>query len=158
MKPTLYMETSIVSYLTARPSRDLIALAHQEITRKWWSDALPKFQVFISEVVIDEAKRGDIEAARKRLKALEDFAGLPILQEVEDLAEVYMKEFNLPPDASRDALHIAVASVHAIDYLLTWNCSHIANGVVRKRIREINTREGFSIPIICTPEELKDEI
>jgi predicted nucleic acid-binding protein len=156
-KPTLYLETSIVSYLTSRISRDVVILAHQEITQRWWDDSLSKFDVYISQLTLEESGRGDQEAAKERLEALADFPGLPITEEIERLAAVYMKEIGMPPKAMRDALHIAVASVHGMDYLLSWNCKHIANGYIRRRIREINMREGFLTPTICTPEELLDE-
>lgn len=156
-KPSLYIETSIVSYLKSRLSRDVVILSHQEITQRWWYDSIKKFNVYISQLTLEEAGRGDKQAAKERLGALADFRGLPISSEIEKLASVYIKEIKMPPKAMRDALHIALASVHGMDYLLTWNCKHIANGYIRRKIREINTREGFQTPTICTPEELIDE-
>lgn len=157
IKPSLYLETSVISYLTSRLSRDVIILAHQEITQRWWIDSLSKFNVYISQLTIEEAGCGDKEAAKERLKTLSYFPGLPITEEIESLAAIYIKEIQMPSKAMRDALHIAIASVHGMDYLLTWNCKHIANGYIRRKIREINMREGFSTPTICTPEELLDE-
>jgi len=156
-KPKLYLETSIVSYLKSHPSRDIVILAHQEITRRWWNNCLTNYDVFISEVVLEEARQGNAEAAKERLAVLAKFPGLSITKDVEHLAAIYMRELTIPAKAARDALHIALASVHDMDYLLSWNCKHIANGFIRRRIREVNTREGYSIPTICTPEELLDE-
>ena len=151
------METSIVSYLKSHPSRDIVILAHQEITRRWWKNCLTNYDVFISEIVLEGARRGNVEAAKERLAVLAKFPGLSIIKDVEHLAAIYARELTIPAKALRDALHIALASVHAMDYLLSWNCKHIANGFIRRRVREINTREGYSIPTICTPEELFDE-
>lgn len=151
------METSIVSYLKSHPSRDIVILAHQEIIRRWWKNCLTNYDVFISEIVLEGARRGNVEAAKERLAVLAKFPGLSIIKDVEHLAAIYARELTIPAKALRDALHIALASVHAMDYLLSWNCKHIANGFIRRRVREINTREGYSIPTICTPEELLDE-
>ena len=155
-KPTLYLETSVVSYLTARPSRDVVTLGHQEITRLWWRNCLFNYETFISQVVLDEAGRGDPQAAQRRLKVLEGFPTLGVSPDVERLAALYMKELQMSDQEARDALHISLASVWAMDYLLTWNCQHIASGRVRRHVREINTREGVFMPTICTPEELLD--
>ena len=155
-RATLYLETSVVSYLTARRSRDIIVLAHQGITSDWWHGSQSKFEIFVSEIVLAEARAGDSDAARARLKVLEPFPTLPLLPEVEQLADTYMREIPFPARAARDALHIALASVHEMEYLATWNCRHIADGRVRRRVRDINTREGLAVPTICTPEELLD--
>jgi predicted nucleic acid-binding protein len=156
-RPSVYIESSVVSYLTARPSRDVVALAHQKITRLWWKKCLPQYDVYISEVVLEEVRRGDPEAAVDRAKAVLDFPLLPIIPGVEALAAVYARELQYPEHSLRDALHIALASVHGVDYLVTWNCTHIANAHVRPRLAAINTNEGVPIPVICTPEELLDD-
>ena len=155
-RATLYLETSVVSYLAARRSRDIIVLAHQELTRDWWQGSQSKFEIFVSEIVLEEARAGDSDAADARLKALDPFPTLPLVPEVEQLADTYMREVPFPAKAARDALHIALASVHGMEYLVTWNCRHIADGRVRRRVRDINAREGLSVPTICTPQELLD--
>jgi predicted nucleic acid-binding protein len=154
MKEKLYLETSVISYYTARPSRDLILLAHQEITRQFWEKALNDFEVFISQAIVDEISKGDREASERRMALIKGFSYLAINENVEKLAELYMKRLGLPPKAYSDAIHIAVACNHDIDYLATWNCSHIANGVIIKRVMKINSSEGKKTPVICTPEEL----
>lgn len=156
-KPRLYIESSVVSYRVSRPSRDVIVLAHQEITRTWWKTCLPRYDVCISQVVVEEIRRGDPEAAARRLDSVSGFVYLPISEKVEQLAAVYLDDLLFPEKALRDTLHIALASVHDVDYLVTWNCAHIANAHIRRRLAEINAREGVSVPVICTPEELLDE-
>lgn len=155
--PKVYIESSVVSYHVARPSRDVVALAHQEITREWWMNRLPRFEPYVSELVLEEIRRGDSEAATERLRSVERFPLLPISREVESLAAIYAQELCLPEKALRDTIHIAVAAVHGIDYLVTWNCAHIANAQIRPALAEINLREGVPVPIICTPEELLDD-
>ena len=158
MKESIYLETSVISYYTSRPSRDIIALAHQEITREWWPGALKRFEVFISQAVIDEAGSGDIEAAKKRLEILNDFPCLEINEKVEELAKKYMESLNIPKKSLRDAFHLAISSVHNIDYLVTWNCTHIASGEIIKKLTKLNLLLGVHIPVICTPETLMKEV
>lgn len=156
-KPSAYIETSVVSYYTARRSRDLIVAAHQEITYAWWDGHLHEYSAYVSQMVLEEIRRGDPAAAAGRLAAV---SGLRILQtssEIEPLAASYLTELRLPQDALYDTLHIALASIHGLDYLVTWNCRHIANAHLRRRLAEINVRLGVSTPIICTPEELLDD-
>ena len=156
-KPSAYIETSVVSYYTVRRSRDLIVAAHQEITYAWWDEHLHEYAVYISQVVLEEIHRGDPAAAAERLTAVSEFQVLPASPEIEPLAVSYLTELRLPQDALYDTLHIALASIHCVDYLVTWNCRHIANAHLRKRLAEINMRLGVSTPIICTPEELLDD-
>ena len=154
MKPKVYLETTIPSYLMARPSRDLITAAHQEITREWWETRRHDFDLFISQMVIDEASAGDQEAAARRLEIL---AALPLLDpgdEAAGLAQALIEHVPLPESAAADALHIAIAVVNGMDFLLTWNYTHIANAALRSRIEAVCHRQGFEAPIICTPEEL----
>jgi hypothetical protein len=154
MKPKVYRETTIPSYLMARPSRDLITAAHQQITREWWETRRQDFDLFISQMVIDEASAGDQEAAARRLEIL---ATLPLLDpgdEAAELAQALIEHIPLPESAAADALHIAIAVVNGMDYLLTWNCTHIANAALRGKIEAVCRRQGFEVPIICTPEEL----
>ncbi len=154
MKESIYLETTVVSYYASKPSRDIIVLAHQEITREWWDTALKRYDAFISEIVVEEARAGDPDAAKKRLALLKRFTHLDLNPTVEKMAQVYVEKLKIPPKALRDAVHLAVASVHSVDYLVTWNCSHIANGEVIKKLMQINMSHGIKTPIICTPEEL----
>jgi hypothetical protein len=156
-RPTAYIETSIVSYLAARPSRDLIVAAHQQLTTAWWADQSQGYELFISQIVLNEARAGDKEFAGKRLAAIE---GLPLLEINDDvirLAENLVASHAVPKKAAQDALHIAVACVNGVDFLLTWNCRHIANAAMRSRIDMVCRTSGYAPPVICTPEELEDQ-
>ena len=156
MKPTVYVETTIPSYLTAWPSRDLVRAAHQQITREWWARR-DGFDLYSSRLVVRECQAGDAQAAADRLAAL---AGVPLLEqeaEVAELAEALMRGVPLPEKAAADALHIATAAVHGMHYLLTWNCTHIANVSLRPRIEAVCRAAEFEPPLICTPEELPTE-
>jgi predicted nucleic acid-binding protein len=154
MKPKIYIETTIPSYLTARPSRDLIRAAHQEITREWWEDRRSAFELFVSQAVIQEAGAGDPTAAAERLALLTDLPVLVIATEVESFGQELLHRLPLPLKAAVDALHISYAAVYGMDYLLTWNCKHIANATLRKRIITVCESSGYTPPLICTPEEL----
>ena len=123
----MYLETTIPSYLTSRPSRDLIIAGHQQLTREWWENRRDAFQLFLSQLVIDEASAGDPAAARERLKALRDLPLLDITPEVTELASRILDSGKIPRKAATDAAHIAIAAVHGMDFLVTWNCVHIAN-------------------------------
>ena len=154
---TVYVETSIFGYLTARPSRDLLAAARQQITERWWHDHRSHFRLFVSLVVEREAGRGDKEAAARRAVAI---AGIPLLainNAARDLAKRLIEEKAVPAEAAEDALHIALAAVHRIDYLLTWNFRHIDSAEKKPAIRAYCAIEGFPCPEICTPEELMGE-
>jgi len=152
MKPRLYVETTIPSYLTSRPSRDLIVAGHQQITREWWEKRRDAFQLYISQLVVDEASAGDPAAARERLKVIQDLPLLDITPEVEVLASGI-----IPRKAATDAAHIAVAAVHGLDFLIAWNCVHIANASIAKAVAKICGQYGCECPGICTPEELLEE-
>lgn len=152
--PRLYLETSVISYYSARPSRDVVTLAHQQLTRDWWQTQLPRYEVFVSDLVYLEAEQGDPDAIRRRKETLEDFGILMTNDSIRALAGIYSKRIPLPEKAGADALHLAIASWHSMDYLLTWNCRHIANGYVIRRIAEINMEMAKVSPTICTPEEL----
>jgi predicted nucleic acid-binding protein len=156
MKESIYLETTVVSYYTSKPSRDIIVLAHQEITRQWWPMAMERYNVFISEIVVEEASFGDTEAAKRRLMELKDFPHLELSDKIEEITQVYMDRLDIPEKSFRDAAHLAVASVHNIDYLVTWNCAHLANGEIIKKLMKINKSFGIDTPIICTPEELME--
>ena len=154
MKPKLYLETTVPSYLTAWPSRDLIRAGHQQITKEWWQTRRAGFDCYISQFVLDEAGAGDPQAARERLAAIQ---GLPVLDLTEDVAEVagaLRTSLALPSTAVTDAAHIAIAAVHGMHFLLTWNCTHIANAEMAVAIAQACQARGFVCPVICTPEEL----
>jgi hypothetical protein len=156
MKPTVYVETTIPSYLTAWPSRDLVRAAHQQITREWWAQR-EGFDLYASRLVVQECQAGDAQAAADRLATL---AGILLLEqeaEAAELAEALLRNVPLPPNAAADALHIATAAVHGMQYLLTWNCTHIANVALRPRIEAVCRSTGYEPPLICTPEELPTE-
>ena len=154
MKASIYLETSVVSYLTAVMSNDLIIAGHQKITYDWWKNRRSKFNIYISQLVIQEAGDGDKEAAKRRLEILNDIPLLELTTEAVDLARIFVKKGPIPAKAIEDALHIAVATVNGMDYLLSWNCSHIANAEIWKGIIKIAHKKGYDSPIICTPEEL----
>ena len=156
VKPTVYIETSIISYLTANSSRDLIVAAHQQITVEWWKEVRPDVECFVSAFVIQEASRGDSELARKRLNSIAAFSVLELNEEVEELAREYFVAINIPARAKIDAFHLAIAAWYKMDYVLSWNCKHIASGRVQKMLQEINARLKVHTPILCTPEELME--
>lgn len=155
-KPAIYVETSVVSYLVARPSRDLIVAAHQQITVEWWRTQRQEYDLFISQIVIDEARAGDKEMAAKRMAAIESLSLLEINEDVMHLAQELLKSGAVPQKAAPDALHISAACVGGVDYLLTWNCKHIANAKMRNAIELTCRSAGYTTPIICTLEELED--
>ena len=154
IRPRVYLETSVVSYLVARPSRDIVVLGHQETTRAWWDCSVALHEVYVSELVHLEVGRGDPGAASQRLKAIAQFPVLAISEEARGLADLYVREIPLPVKASADALHLAIATLNRMDYVVTWNCEHIARGRVKRRLAEINRAKDLPIPTICTPEEL----
>lgn len=156
MKPRLYLETTIPSYLTSRPSKDLIVSAHQQITRERWRIRRDAFEIYTSQFVTDEAGEGDKKAAQKRLELLLPFSLLNVTESVLQLASAFLDKGIIPEKAARDAAHIAIAAVHGIEYLLTWNCTHIANAMISKRVQKTCEQNGFLCPVICTPEELME--
>ncbi len=156
MREKVYLETTVISYLTAWRSPQLLMAAHQEATRIWWDEQKNSFDIFTSEAVIEEASAGDPEAAQRRLSVLEDIPELDITDNVRDLAKSLLANTPLPEKAQIDALHIAVATVHGMDYLLTWNCCHIANATFRHRIDTVCESAGYQAPILCTPLELME--
>jgi len=157
MKKSVYIETSVPSYLSARPSRDVRAAAWQQITTEWWDTARRHYDIFTSELTIVEASAGNPEAAERRLAVLREIPELEIDEEVQALAELLISKGGMPPAAEADALHVAVAAVHQIDYLLTWNCRHIDNATMKPIIRTICIGAGYPYPEICTPMELLPE-
>jgi predicted nucleic acid-binding protein len=157
MSETVYIETSMVGYLTTRPSNNLILMANLGITQEWWDTRREQFTLYISQVVLDEVARGDAEMASRRLEILRDFPLLEVNESVQNLATQFLAKSNLPAKASDDALHIAVATFYGLDYLLTWNCKHIANAQIQKKLAQISTESGYELPTICTPYELMGE-
>ena len=152
--PTVYLETSVISYLAARPSGDLVTAAHQQVTALWWRTRRRDFELFVSQLVLDECAAGDSEAADRRRGLLRDLPSLDMDPEVTDLARHVVATVPIPDRAAADALHIAVSVRHGIDYLLTWNCAHIANAELRPRIDLACIARGYRPTILCTPEEL----
>ena len=152
----IYLETTVVSHLAARPRRDLRVAAHQQATSEWWTRRRGDFDLFASQLVVEEASAGDEEAARR----LEYLKGVPLLDLTDQslaLAEKLLADDVVPTEAEQDALHIAVAAVHGMDYLLTWNCRHIANATMRGQIERTCVEAGCDAPVICTPEELLED-
>jgi hypothetical protein len=154
MKPRVYLETTIVSYLASKPSRDLITAAHQQITHDWWEMRLADFEVYISQFVLDEAGAGDADAAARRLALLASFPLLDATPEALDLAKALVERGAIPPRKATDAAHIAVATVHHMQFLLTWNCTHLANAEIFARVQAVCAQLGYAAPIVCTPEAL----
>jgi predicted nucleic acid-binding protein len=153
----LYIETSIVSYLRLRPSKQVVCAARQMLSKRWWETERQNYELVTSQYVLDEAARGNQALAAKRLQALENIPLLDLPPDVARIANELLLQAALPGNARLDALHIAVAAFHEVDYLLTWNCSHIANARILPRVREVLSGLGFSTPIICTPEEMVDD-
>jgi hypothetical protein len=153
----VYIETTVFSYLAARPSRDLRVAAHQQITAEWWDSRRDEFELFISQLVVEEASAGDPGAALRRGDYLEDLTLLELSATALALAEGLLADGAVPTAAAEDALHIAVAAVHGMQYLMTWNCKHIANAATRSRIEVVCNEAGYDMPVICTPEELLEE-
>lgn len=158
MKPKIYIETSIISYYTSKPNRDVIIAGRQHVTQEIWADLIEKFEPFVSVLVIQEASRGNVEAANKRIGYLKNISILEIMPQAYKLADVLISSGAIPINSEEDALHIAIASTTGMDFLLTWNFSHINNAFKKTRI--INTIEslGFIALVICSPEELISEL
>jgi hypothetical protein len=151
---SVYLETTFISYLVARPSRDVIVSGHQQTTQDWWENRRTQFECSVSQVVIDEASLGDPMEVQKRLAIIANLSSLKVTEDAETLTKAIMAAGMLPPYAFPDAAHVAVSAVHAIDYLLTWNCKHLANAQIARRIAVVCEKQGHRTPIICTPEEL----
>ena len=151
---SVYLETSFISYLVARRSRDLLVAAHQQVTHEWWDHRRSQFDCSISQFVMDEASDGDAAEVKKRLAMLAPLPILEVTADAQDLAKAIMATGILPPKAFPDAGHIAVAAVHAVDYLLTWNCKHLANVQISRKIAVVCETLGHKMPALCTAEEL----
>jgi hypothetical protein len=151
---SVYLETTFISYLVARPSRDLLVAAHQQITQDWWAQRRGDFDCAVSQIVIDEVSLGDATEAAKRLEIISGLATLEVTDDAESLTQAVVASGILPPHAFPDAAHIAVSAVHAVDYLLTWNCRHLANAQIARRIGVVVETLGHKMRVICTPEGL----
>jgi predicted nucleic acid-binding protein len=156
IKETVYVETTVIGYLTSRPRQDVMVTGHQEATREWWRTASDRFDLFVSQLVVQECSAGDEQAAQERLDAIEGFTLLPTTVDAEHLAAALIGGNAVPETHPEDALHVALAAVHGIEYLVTWNFRHIANASVRAAIERICRDAGHEPPIICTLEELME--
>jgi hypothetical protein len=157
MKPKVYFETTVISYLTARKSSVPILAGRQQVMLEWWENRRGFFDLSVSEIVVQEAEDGDSDAVRRRLEVLEGLPLLVVTAEAAQLADALVREGVIPKESVEDSLHIAVAAVNGMDYLLTWNCRHIANAALRARIEYVVESRGYLCPIICTPEELMED-
>ena len=157
VKPRIYVETSIVSYLVSKPSGDVRVTANRVITVEWWGERRAAFDLFVSEFVLAEAGLGDPAASRQRLDAIRDIPALEATSDVRALGDALMAEGPIPAGAEIDAYHIAIAAVNGMDYLLTWNCTHIANAAMRSDIEAVCRTHGYEPPTICTPQELMED-
>ena len=156
-RKSVYIETSVVSYLTARRNKDLLAAAWQAVTVDWWETRRDRFDLYTSDVTVIESRQGNPEAAQRRLDALDGVPVLNVTAPVNELSEALIDAGAIPPNYFDDAVHVAVSSVHGIDYLLTWNYRHIDNAETKPLMREICGSHGYSCPEICTPHELMGE-
>ncbi len=154
---SVYIETTVLSYLVALPAKDVVIAGHQKTTQDWWTHRREAFDCYISQVVIDEISAGDPSEVRKRLAVADSLDSLAVTEDAEHLTESIITSDILPPKAIRDAAHIAVATVHKVEFLLTWNCKHLANAQIAKRVANLCRSAGYEMPIICTPEELLEE-
>ena len=155
---TVYIETSVVSLLVAKPSRDALIAGQQQVTRDWWKLRRESFACITSDETRAESARGDAEQVRRRLAALGGLPSLPITPEVESLAAEFLRTGALPAAARSDAIHLAVATIVRGDYLLTWNCRHLANAQILRRLEREAVRFGWALPTVCTPLELMGDL
>ncbi len=153
----IYIESTIPSYVVARPARDLVQAARQQLTRDWWDLKRTEHELFTSQVVLDEIAAGEAEMAHRRLQLMSGTTSIEMTEAAEELAASILKSGLLPASADGDAAHIALATIHGMDILLTWNCRHIANAAIQNRLRRLVEPVGYDLPVICTPEELLGE-
>jgi hypothetical protein len=157
MRRRVYVETSVVSYLASRPSRDLVVAGRQQLTHTWWDTRRLAFDLVISQVVLNEVRAGDPDAALRRMALIEEVPLLDVTAETAELAATLIERVPLPPQAAADAAHIAVAAYHGVDFVQTWNVAHIANAALRRRVENICREQGYEAPILCTPDELMED-
>ena len=156
MKPTVYVETTVISYLTARPSRDVIVAGRQALTAEWWDTCRERLDLYVSALVVTEAEDGDPMAVERRLAAIEGVPALMVGEEALSLSRRLTEDGPMPREYPEDALHIAVCALNGIDYLVTWNCTHLANATLRRQVERFLDKTGYVCPVICTPEELME--
>jgi len=154
---TIYIETTVVSYLVANPSRDFILGAHQQLTRQWWQDERQRYKCVTSAEVLKEAALGDVEMSRRRLEALSGLTVLAVDDSARKLARAILAERLLPPVASSDAIHAVVAAQNRVNILLTWNCRHLANPHLLASLRAFMAAHGLVLSEVCTPIEIVGE-
>ena len=156
MKATVYVETSVISYLTARPSRDVIVAGRQALTAEWWDICRERLDLYVSALVVTEAEDGDPMAVDRRLAAIEGVPALTVGEEALSLSRQLTEDGPMPREYPEDALHIALCALNGIDYLVTWNCTHLANATLRRQVERFLDKTGYVCPVICTPEELME--
>ena len=156
MKPTVYIETSVIGYLTSWLQADVTVAGHQNVTKQWWSSAPERFDVFVSQLVVRECSDGDVDAVKDRFASIEGLPVLPVTPEAEALADALIRAHAVAVSHPNDALHIALAAAHGVQYLVSWNFRHIVNASLRPAIDRICHDAGYVPPIICTPEELME--
>jgi len=154
MKPKIYMETSVISFLAARASKDKVLSGQQESTHRWWREKRKQYEIFVSKLVWQEEAKGNDEAAKQRLKLIHPLKRLQITLNVSKLARALVSRKAVPPNAADDAMHIALGAIYGMDFLLTWNFTHINNPVTEELIRDICGKHDFHCPVICTPDQL----
>ena len=157
MQSRVYVETTVISYLTARLERGVVVAGHQQSTRDWWETASERFELVVSELIRQEAGIGDRGGAEARLSTLASLATLDATEQADRLAEALVRTEAIPRTAIRDAVHIAIAAANGVEYLVTWSSRHIANAVARPLIESACRLAGFEPPTICTPEELMED-
>ena len=150
----IYIESTIPSYVVARPARDLLQAARQQLTRDWWESKRNQHELFTSQIVLDEIAAGEAEMAQQRLNLMVELTVLDLIDAAEELGDCFLQSGVMPAKADADAAHIALATVHRMDILVTWNCRHIANATIVGQLRRLALSEGFTLPEIATPEEL----
>ncbi len=151
---TVYVETSVFGYLASRTSSNLVVAGNQRLTLEWWAGHQNDFELFVSQAVVEECSAGDPQAASERIGFLDSIPILGIDDAARELSKRILADVPLPPRADVDALHIAIAAVNSMNYLLIWNCKHIANPSLRRKIDEVLVLSNVTPPIICTPQEL----
>uniref|UniRef100_Q3AQX2 PIN domain-containing protein n=1 Tax=Chlorobium chlorochromatii (strain CaD3) TaxID=340177 RepID=Q3AQX2_CHLCH len=154
MKPIVYLESSVISYLTSRPHRDVVIAGRQAITQEWWEYQRHQFELRISILVEEEISRGDAEAAAQRLASIADIPSLTLSDDAVMIAHLLLAKCAIPKGSEDDALHIGIAAAQGVDFLLTWNFKHINNAVTRGYVTHIVEACGYNCPQLCSPEEL----
>ena len=157
MNKSVYIESSVISYLTARPSRDLVIAGHQAVTAEWWNERRLRYDVYVSPLVVEEVSAGDASAAEERLRVIADIPSVTIAADAESLASALLAANAVPANSARDALHVAIAATQGIDYLITWNFRHINNACTRTMVVNVVSDFGLVCPVLCSPEELMGE-